>query len=51
MKKWFEKWTAEKIKRKEKGLPPVVDHRDVDYVSGSGPADEPPTPTELRGAG
>lgn len=33
MKKWFEKWQAEKAKRKEKNLPAVVDYRDVTYVS------------------
>lgn len=33
MKSWFEKWQAEKAKRKEKGLPSVVDYRDVTYVS------------------
>lgn len=33
MKKWFEKWLAEKARRKEKNLPAVVDYRDVTYVS------------------
>lgn len=33
MKKWFEKWLAEKAKRKEKGLPQIVDYRDETYVS------------------
>ena len=33
MKKWFEKWLAEKAKRREKGLPVIVDYRDVTYVS------------------
>ena len=33
MKKWFEKWAAEKAKRKEKGLPPVLDYREEAYVS------------------
>lgn len=32
MKKWFEKWLVEKAKRREKGLPGVVDYRDVTYV-------------------
>lgn len=30
----FEKWAAEKAKRKEKGLPAIVDYRDETYVSG-----------------
>jgi DNA cross-link repair 1A protein len=29
----FEKWNAEKAKRKEKGLPAIVDYRDETYVS------------------
>ena len=33
MKKWFEKWAAEKAKRKEKGLPAIVEYRDETYVS------------------
>jgi len=33
MKKWFEKWSAEKAKRKEKNLPAIVDYRDETYVS------------------
>jgi DNA cross-link repair 1A protein len=33
MKKWFEKWLAEKIRRKEKNLPAIVDYRDEHYVS------------------
>jgi hypothetical protein len=33
MKKWFEKWQAEKAKRKEKKLPAIVDYRDITYVS------------------
>ncbi|RXK36592.1 DNA cross-link repair 1A protein [Tremella mesenterica] len=28
MKKWFEKWLAEKARRREKGLPSIVDYRD-----------------------
>jgi len=36
MKKWFEKWSAEKARRKEKNLPAIVDYRDETYVSGSG---------------
>ncbi|KAI9638791.1 DNA repair metallo-beta-lactamase-domain-containing protein [Dioszegia hungarica] len=35
MKKWFEKWQAEKAKRKEKKLPAIVDYRDITYVSGA----------------
>jgi DNA cross-link repair 1A protein len=35
MKKWFEKWLAEKARRKEKNLPAVVDYRDITYVSAS----------------
>lgn len=35
MKKWFEKWLAEKARRKEKNLPAVVDYRDITYVSDS----------------
>ncbi|KAK8849727.1 hypothetical protein IAR55_005062 [Kwoniella newhampshirensis] len=31
MKKWFEKWSAEKARRKEKGLPAIVDYRDETY--------------------
>nr|XP_031858424.1 uncharacterized protein CI109_006187 [Kwoniella shandongensis]KAA5525496.1 hypothetical protein CI109_006187 [Kwoniella shandongensis] len=31
MKKWFEKWSAEKAKRKDKGLPSIVDYRDETY--------------------
>lgn len=31
MKKWFEKWLAEKAKRKEKGLPSTVEYRDETY--------------------
>ncbi|ORY34687.1 DNA repair metallo-beta-lactamase-domain-containing protein [Naematelia encephala] len=31
MKKWFEKWSAEKARRKEKNLPAVVDYRHVTY--------------------
>ena len=34
MKKWFEKWAAEKAKRREKGLPAIVEYRDETYVSG-----------------
>nr|XP_019043488.1 DNA cross-link repair 1A protein [Kwoniella bestiolae CBS 10118]OCF22418.1 DNA cross-link repair 1A protein [Kwoniella bestiolae CBS 10118] len=34
MKKWFEKWAAEKARRREKGLPAIVDYRDETYVSG-----------------
>jgi hypothetical protein len=30
----FEKWAAEKAKRKERGLPAIVDYRDEAYVSG-----------------
>lgn len=33
MKKWFEKWLAEKARRREKNLPAVVDYRDETYVS------------------
>jgi len=33
MKKWFEKWGAEKARRKEKGLPAIVEYRDESYVS------------------
>jgi len=33
MKKWFEKWSAEKAKRKEKNLPAIVEYRDETYVS------------------
>lgn len=33
MKKWFEKWSAEKARRKEKNLPAVVEYRDETYVS------------------
>lgn len=33
MKKWFEKWQAEKQRRKEKKLPAIVDYRDITYVS------------------
>lgn len=33
MKKWFQKWEAEKAKRKEKGLPAIVEYRDETYVS------------------
>ncbi|WWC92862.1 uncharacterized protein L201_007823 [Kwoniella dendrophila CBS 6074] len=33
MKKWFEKWAAEKARRKEKGLPSIVDYRDETFVS------------------
>jgi DNA cross-link repair 1A protein len=33
MKKWFEKWSAEKARRKEKNLPAIVDYRDETYVS------------------
>jgi hypothetical protein len=29
----FEKWQAEKMKRKEKSLPAIVDYRDETYVS------------------
>ena len=36
MKKWFEKWAVEKAKRKEKGLPAVVDYRDPNFVSDDG---------------
>jgi DNA cross-link repair 1A protein len=32
MKKWFEKWSAEKAKRREKNLPAVVEYRDETYV-------------------
>ena len=32
----FEKWQAEKMKRKDKGLPAIVDYRDETYVSGRG---------------
>jgi len=32
MKKWFEKWSAEKAKRKEKNLPAIVEYRDETYV-------------------
>lgn len=35
MKKWFEKWLAEKARRRDKGMPQVVDYRDVTYVSGT----------------
>jgi DNA cross-link repair 1A protein len=35
MKKWFEKWSAEKAKRKEKNLPAIVEYRDETYVSVS----------------
>ncbi|WVR08003.1 hypothetical protein IAU60_005047 [Kwoniella sp. DSM 27419] len=31
MKKWFEKWAAEKARRREKGLPQIVDYRDETY--------------------
>ncbi|WVQ78981.1 hypothetical protein IAT38_001073 [Cryptococcus sp. DSM 104549] len=31
MKKWFEKWLAEKARRKEKGLPAIVEYRDETY--------------------
>ncbi|KAL7419134.1 DNA cross-link repair protein PSO2/SNM1 [Cryptotrichosporon argae] len=31
MQKWFEKWAAEKQKRKEKGLPEIVEYRDSNY--------------------
>lgn len=31
MKKWFEKWLAEKSKRREKNLPSVVEYRDETY--------------------
>ncbi|KAL1412094.1 DNA cross-link repair protein PSO2/SNM1 [Vanrija albida] len=31
MKKWIEKWAAEKAKRKERGLSAVVDYRDETY--------------------
>ncbi|EIW71463.1 hypothetical protein TREMEDRAFT_28150, partial [Tremella mesenterica DSM 1558] len=33
MKKWFEKWLAEKARRREKGLPSIVDYRDETHVS------------------
>jgi hypothetical protein len=33
MKKWFEKWAAEKAKRNEKNLPAIVEYRDETYVS------------------
>lgn len=33
MKKWFEKWSAEKARRREKNLPAIVDYRDITYVS------------------
>ncbi|WWD04187.1 hypothetical protein V865_002254 [Kwoniella europaea PYCC6329] len=33
MKKWFEKWAAEKSRRKDKGLPAIVDYRDETFVS------------------
>jgi hypothetical protein len=33
MKKWFEKWSAEKAKRREKNLPAIVEYRDETYVS------------------
>jgi len=32
----FEKWNVEKAKRKEKGLPAIVDYRDETYVSEPG---------------
>jgi hypothetical protein len=35
MKKWFEKWSAEKARRKEKNLPSIVEYRDETYVSPS----------------
>ncbi|OCF43848.1 DNA cross-link repair 1A protein [Kwoniella heveanensis CBS 569] len=31
MKKWFEKWAAEKARRREKGLPQIVEYRDETY--------------------
>ncbi|WVO21673.1 uncharacterized protein IAS62_002984 [Cryptococcus decagattii] len=31
MKKWFEKWLAEKARRKEKGLPSTVEYRDETF--------------------
>ncbi|KAK4688537.1 DNA cross-link repair 1A protein, partial [Tremellales sp. Uapishka_1] len=31
MKKWFEKWAAEKAKRKQNGLPSTVEYRDENY--------------------
>lgn len=31
MKKWFEKWQAEKLKRQQAGLPAIVEYRDVTY--------------------
>jgi DNA cross-link repair 1A protein len=31
MKKWFEKWQAEKVKRQQAGLPSIVEYRDVTY--------------------
>ncbi|WRT69748.1 uncharacterized protein IL334_006739 [Kwoniella shivajii] len=33
MKKWFEKWSAEKARRREKGLPAIVEYRDETFVS------------------
>lgn len=47
MKKWFEKWQAEKAKRKEKTLPAVVDYRDITYVRLSSRA--PLSPGLTRG--
>jgi len=31
MKKWFERWQAEKIKRQKAGLPPIVEYRHETY--------------------
>ncbi|WWC73626.1 uncharacterized protein I206_107598 [Kwoniella pini CBS 10737] len=31
MKKWFEKWAAEKARRKDKGLPAIVEYRDETF--------------------
>ncbi|KAI5452530.1 DNA cross-link repair protein PSO2/SNM1 [Naganishia albida] len=31
LKKWFEKWQAEKVKRQQAGLLPIVDYRGITY--------------------
>jgi len=33
MRNWFDKWAAEKNKRKERGQPGIVEYRDATYVS------------------